>query len=358
MVQSIMGMHAKQNAALAVAFTTAAAAYWLTVWPRARHEIVQWQLKAQSIPAPSTRRLALETLRDKWANLEGAAAFAAFAPHRRRPRLIHALISWQAAYDIADTLGEIDGADSYELHRPLATALQRDPVFDASSDRRLGGSGERYLRELAYAAGDAYRSLPSHPTAAAAAVRGAQRIATYQALNHRGDHRALRAWASKQTPACSGLAWWETAAAAASSLLTLAMIAAAATPDLSTEDAERVEAAQWPWAAALHTLLDSLTDMTEDIEHGQPSLLQYATHNEIATHLKHLAKQTILHARALNHPRQQIILIAGMTSVYLSAPEAHSPPARPIASAVAAGVGGPVKAAQLLLWLRRRRQHS
>ena len=50
--------------------------------PRAPRESPWWQRAAGAIPDAVLRRIALETLAEERGNLEGAAAFAVFAPWR------------------------------------------------------------------------------------------------------------------------------------------------------------------------------------------------------------------------------------------------------------------------------------
>jgi hypothetical protein len=78
--------------------------------------------------------------------------------------------------------------------------------------------------------------------------RAAERIAAYQGLNHTDNLRAgLARWGLAQTPPASSLAWWEICAAGASSLDALALISAAANPDLSSQDALAIDHAYFPW---------------------------------------------------------------------------------------------------------------
>jgi hypothetical protein len=352
-VKAIMGSGARHNASLAIAFVAAAASYWLTVWPAARRETSQWRQKARCAPNPTLRHIAIETLQRKWTDIEGAAAFSAFVPPQRRPIVIRALTSWQAAYDLADTLSEQLGGPacaSYALHQALATALA-----PASHDRAQEPTCNfDQMQALIETACCSYRSLPSQTRTSAAAVRGAARIATYQALHHQRNHETLRAWALTATPAGSKLHWWETSAAAASSLATLAMIAAAATAGLSDQEANAIEAAHWPWAGALHTLLDSLIDRHEDAVADQPSLLGYADTLEVAARIGRLAEQTMSHIELAPNSLRQIVLIAGMTSMYISDTNAHDIDTQAISHTVAAAVGFPIKPALMMLRLRRR----
>jgi tetraprenyl-beta-curcumene synthase len=352
-VRAIMSLRARRNTSLAITFLSAAASYWLTVWPAARRETSQWRQKARCAPDPNLRSIAIETLQLKWTNIEGAAAFSAFVPSRRRPMVIRALTSWQAAYDLADTLSEHLGGTacaSYALHRDLATALS-PTLHDRAMEPACDFDQMRALIETAHCS---YRSLPSQARTSAAAVRGATRIATYQALYHERNHETLRAWALTAAPPGSQLHWWETSAAAASSLGTLAMIAAAATAGLSDQEANAIEAAHWPWAGALHTLLDSLVDRYEDAAANQPSLLGYANALDVAARMGRLAAQTMSRVELAPDSLRQIVLIAGMTSLYISDANAYDMDAQAISQTVVATIGFPIKPALMMLRLRRR----
>lgn len=354
-------MDRQSGALLACSFAVAAAGYWLVVWPQARAELHCWRMRAQSIPNVAVRDDALQTLTEKWTNVEGAAALAVLAPIKRRARTARALLCWQEVYDLADTLSEHSdqaGADSRVLHTPLADMLRpstADPDC-CSQSATLGDGG--YLRGLIYAARDAFLSLPSHASTSALGMRGAERIADYQTLHHvrSGGHEKLAVWAASQVPADTGLLWWEVSAAAASSLPTLAMIVAAADAHIRFHDAAAIHAVYWPWVGALHTLLDSLIDMPEDAAAGQPSLLDYATPGETAERMKALASQSLTQTGSLPRARQHLILLTGMACLYLSAPEAQLPTARDASAGVIATIGPISRPALAILRLRRSRR--
>ncbi len=355
MVETIMDMdHAEPP--LPAAFLAAAASYWLGVWPQARGELRRWRARARSTPDPTLRLHALETLEHKWSNVEGAAALAVLAPSRYRSTVIRALVSWQAIYDLADTLSENSSdraANSHQLHQALLIAVCQPAAHPDYYAQHPTSADNRYMRALVDAARIAFDSLPSHMLTAAAAQRAARRIATYQALHHAGAHEALANWAKTHTPSGTDLRWWETSAASASSLAALAMITVSADRSLLQEDASAIENVYWPWAGALHTLLDSLTDLQEDTALGQRSLLDYATSKEIRVRMHRLSIKTSQQTERLPRPRKHAILITGMTSLYLSAPEAHLPAARPIAESILAVAGSTVGPAITILRARR-----
>ena len=97
--------------ALLATFVHAAFSYWVTVFPRVCFHIARWQHRARRIPDPVLRQLALAALAEKRGNIEGAAAFAAFAPTSRRGKVTKATSAFQAAYNLLDMLGEQPSAD-------------------------------------------------------------------------------------------------------------------------------------------------------------------------------------------------------------------------------------------------------
>jgi tetraprenyl-beta-curcumene synthase len=337
-----------ERAALAVTFTRAAGVYWLTVFPRVRRELRHWRERAQAIPDPALRRLALATQREEQGNLEGAAAYAVLAPRSQRARVLQALVAFQAIYDYADTLAEEPSADPVgngrELHRALASALDpggEHPDYYAHSLHKDDGG---YLRELVDACRSAFGALPSHAALAGPTQAAVERIVAFQGIAHgtngapsaHGTNsddsgqedawRAFSAWAGAQIPPDTGLKWWETAAGAASSLLLFALIAAAAEPSVSERDTAAIELAYFPWIGALHLLLDSLVDRAGDVSAGRHSLVEhYASPQELAGRLGAISTEAARAAQALPHSEQHELILAAMASFYLTQPAASSP---------------------------------
>jgi tetraprenyl-beta-curcumene synthase len=228
-----------ERAALAATFTLAGGRYWLSVYPHVRRELRRWRARAERIPDPALRRLALLTLSEERGNLRGAAAFAVLAPRGQRANVVRAVVAFQAIYDYADTLAEQPSADAArngeQLHRALLGALDpRADHGDYYAFSRLSEDGG-YLRDLVEACGAAWVGLPSHSVLGPAAMRAIERMVAFQGFNHGMEDRwaGLAAWAETQTPPGSGLRWWETGAGGASSLTIFALIAAAAEPRAS-----------------------------------------------------------------------------------------------------------------------------
>jgi tetraprenyl-beta-curcumene synthase len=340
--------------ALGAAFAGAAQRYWTGVFPHVRRELRQWRERATAIPDPVLRRLALEAQR-KRGNVEGAAAFAAFAPRSRRGALIRALVAFQSAYDYLDVLAEQPQADPVAgtrgLHQALLHAL--DPVGAALA--RAGGHADYYasypqredngyLAELVDTCATALATLPSYPSIAAAGRRAAERIMEFQACNlskSQGDHDAFEQWARTEIAPGTELEWWEVAGGGGSPLCVYALIAAAADPVVQLGDVEAIEEAYFPWIGALHSLLDHLVDHSDDAAAGRRSLIDYySSPQEAAARMQALAQRAGSCAGALARGQQHTIILAGMAGYYLSDPGASAPGAREIARGVRGAIGG------------------
>ena len=288
---------------------------------------------AAAIPEVLLRRAAMETLAEEQGNLEGAAAFAAFTPRRYRRSAIEALVLFQATFDYADTLAELDVPDplanAHALHQALLDSLtpppKRQDYYAHSGSDGDGG----YLDDLVGRCRHAFTSLPSHAAVERSLQRAVRRMIDYQTLIH-GDGAlariSLAAWAQGETPSGSGLRWWETAAAGASSLVAFALIAAAAHPDLSGHDVRAIEAAYFPWYGSLHVLLDSLVDLPHDIDTGHHSLVgHYASPEEAAARMEAIGTAAVRSAAELPNPHQHALFLAAMAGFYLAKPSARLP---------------------------------
>jgi tetraprenyl-beta-curcumene synthase len=374
-----------ERAALAVAFAGAAARYWLSVYPRVRREARHWRGRAQRIPDPTLRRLALATQLQERGNLEGAAAFAVLAPRSQRARVVRALVAFQAIYDYADTLAEQPSANpaenGRELHRALASALAPDTEHphdrdDNNDDDYYAHSRHKddggYLRELVDACRSAFGALPSHASLTAHAQAAVRRIVAFQELAHGGEDgdgangdngghedawQAFSQWADAQTPQGSGLQWWETAAGAASSLLIFALIACAAEPSVSEGEIAAIEQAYFPWIGGLHLLLDSLVDRAEDVRASRYSLVEhYSSPEELAERLRAISAEALRAARVLPHSSQHELILAAMASFYLTQPAASSPEGAPARAEILATLGERAVPTMRLLRARRSRR--
>jgi tetraprenyl-beta-curcumene synthase len=323
----------------AIAFAAAAPRYWCSVYPRVRVEVERLHSRAQAIPEPQLRAIALQALDEKRANLDGAAAFAAFVPAARRGAVVRAQVAFQALYDYLDVLTERPSADpvarSRWLHGALTAAVEPDnrkgggPADGtAIADWAVAGDGG-YLQETVEQCRTALRALPGYGAVEPSARRLAGQIVEFQSFNviDAPQPRAeLARWAGHSTPPGSGLAWWETAASAGSSLGVFALIAMAAEPSAEPAHARAVEDAYFPWVGALHSLLDSLIDRDEDRASGQQVLIEhYGGPGQVATGLRALAHECRRRASALPDSERHLAILASMAGLYLAERQARLP---------------------------------
>jgi tetraprenyl-beta-curcumene synthase len=353
-----MSSTAGGRVALAGSFAGAARRYWLGVFPGVCAERRRREARAQEIPDQMLRQVVVDALR-KWGNIEGASAFAAFAPRRHRAAAARAMVCFQAAYNYLDMLTELPNTDPVAngrlLHRALLVALDPEAEhLDYYAHHHLQEDGG-YLRETVDGCRAALAQLPSYATVAPAALRAAERIVAFQSCNTgevQGDYLALERWARAHTPKGTGMRWWETAAAGGSSLGIYALIAAAAEPRVDPEQIAAIEAAYFPWIGSLHSLLDNLIDAAEDYATGQRSLVGcYASPCDAATRMGMLAERSSQAAQALPGRRHTLVL-AAMASFYLCTPEARAPEAAPVADAVLQALGEPARLAMTVFHSR------
>ncbi len=351
-----------ERALLSATFVRGALGFWLGVFPLVCVRVARWRRRAKRIPDPFLRRLALEALA-KRGNIEGAAAFAAFAPWRRRPDAVAAASAFQCAYNLLDMLGEQPSADPVRdgrrLHEALVFALgvggdsiERRDWYEFHPQREDGGFLDSVLVECRAA----FARLPSAETVAPPARAAAERIVAFQSLNlseAQGDHAGLEEWATRATPPRSGLRWWETAAAAGSSLAVHALIAAAAERRLSDHEARALADAYFPWIGCLHSLLDNLIDKHEDEAAGHRSLLEYYPSRAAAARLASLTLRARQAAGNIPKPARHRVMLTAMIANYLSNPEACGPELGVARDAVIANAGPLIRAAMAVFEVRR-----
>lgn len=354
---------AGERLALLAAFAAGAASYWLTVFPRVALHIARWRRRALRMPGSVLRGHALDSLEAKRSNIEGACAFAAFAPWRRRGQVIRACASFQGAYNMLDILGEQPSedpiADGRRLHEALLYALDPDAPRRDWYEHHPQHDDGGYLDSLLQECRAALATLPSRALVAPMALVAAERIVSFQSLNlseAQGDHSGLESWARAATPAGGDLRWWETAAAAGSSLGVHVLIAAAARADLSAETVQALADAYFPWIGGLHSLLDTLVDKHEDETAGHRSLIEYYGPQRAAQRLRMFAERAAAAARSLPHRRWHAVILAGMVGNYVSTLDARSPELRPIGAAVLSVTGPLARPTMLVFRLRRLRK--
>jgi tetraprenyl-beta-curcumene synthase len=345
----------------AVCFIGAARRYWAAVFPVVCRDLRGWRRRIVAMPDATLRACALQAAL-KRGNMEGAAIFATFAPRRGRAAAARAAVAFQAAYNYLDTVGERPCSDPVasvgRLHSSLLVALAPQarhadyygPAGDGADD---GG----YLRAMVDACRARLAHLPSGRAMSAAAHAAAQRVVAFQAFNlseSNGTHELLARYGAAETPAGCALRWWETGAAAGSSLGVHVLIAAAADRRLGAGEVSALQAAYFPWIGAFHSLLDNLVDVAEDASTGQRNLAAYYEDpQQIAARMRWLTQRCRAEAVALPDGARHRLVLAAMTALYMSQPQAAAPQVSQARAAILESAGPSARAALSVFAARR-----
>lgn len=335
--------------------------YWLTLFPAARREIGYWRRRAELIPDPTLRHLAGHSIAHEGMNAEGAALFATLAPRAFRASVVRLIVSFQVMFDYLDVLTEQPASDplstNRRVHRALTAVLGQPAPSNGYYTEHLHGDDGGYLDDLVASCTGRLADLPSIAVVTPLAVEAARRSSEGQSYSHAAvftTRERLVQWATSSTPPGLGLSWWETAAASESSLALHALLASAADPKLTLAAAERISAAYWPWITGLNALLDDVVDRAEDSAEGTHSYVEnYASDEDATRRLATIARHATHMVRTLPRHRQHAVILAAMTSLYLSAPQASSPEMWPVVSRVRAELDVDVRLLLAMLRLRR-----
>jgi tetraprenyl-beta-curcumene synthase len=332
--------------------------YWAIVFPVVCGDLRCWRRRVGAIPDAALRACALQAA-GKRGNMEGAAIFATFAPRGGRVAAARAAVAFQAAYNYLDAVGERPCSDPVasvgRLHSSLVVALApQAPHLDYyGRDADDGG----YLRAMVDACRQRLARLPSGRVMAAAVQAAAQRVISFQAFNlseRNGTHELLARFGQDATPAGCALRWWETGAAAGSSLGVHVLIAAAADRALCESQVNALEAAYFPWIGAFHSLLDNLVDVAEDASTGQRNLAAYyEDQQQIAARMRWLVQRCRAEAVALPDGARHRLVLAAMTALYMSEPEAATPQLSQTRAAILDSAGPSARAALSVFTARR-----
>jgi tetraprenyl-beta-curcumene synthase len=300
---------------------------------------------AEVIPDRALRADALCALKQKRANIDGAALFWTLPTVRSRD-LLALLVSYEILADYLDCTSEraadVGIENGLQLHRALVEAL--DPSLAVSDYYRYhpwqddGG----YAQALVTRCRQVTARLPSYEQIRPLATRAA-RLAQVLALNHELDpalrDRVLREWAQRHAPG-DGLAWYESTAAASAWLTILALLALAADPARSKREAQATYDAYLPWVSLAGTMLDSYSDLDEDRMAGAHSYLDHYPSVDIAVdRLAALTTRALEETTALPDGERHVVLVSCMIAMYLSKQSTREPDWRSTTIALARHAG-------------------
>jgi cytochrome P450 len=289
------------------------------------HEVERWRAHACLIPERQLRDDALCALETKRANIDGAALFWTL-PTARSPALLRTLVAYEAAADYLDCTSEraahVGVENGLQLHEALVDAL--DPARPPTDYYRHhpwkhdGG----YLRRLVEECRAGTYELPSWGAVRPFALEAARK-AMVLPLNHEPETAArdgaLHDWVSIHVEDQEELAWFEWSGGASAWLTILALLALAADPGRTGEEAALVYDAYLPWISLTGTMLDSYGDAVTDTTFGDHSYIaHYRTRLHATARLHELVKQALRSAAALPEGERHVALTSAMVAMYLS----------------------------------------
>jgi tetraprenyl-beta-curcumene synthase len=319
-----------------LALLLANARYWTSVAPIVRTELRRWQSCAAAIEDAELRALALSKLHHESFHADAAAMFATLAPRGHRRGVVQAIVALELLFDYLDGLNERPSSDPlHDGERLFATLI--DAVAPVLSDQRTPPAhredGE-YPEMLSRAVAVAVARLPSASVVTGIAARIASRTAQAQTRIHAVPQiggAQLEAWARSQSQPIE-LGWRELVASAGSSVLVLhALIAAAANPQTTLEQATEIESA-YSSTCVLLTLLDGLVDYEQDLDDGSsqgPGYIGLYEDRELPELLCRSARRAVLQTQALPDGPHHVMLLTGIVAYYGTAPGARSETAKP-----------------------------
>ena len=357
-----------------LALALANARYWTGVAPVVRAQLERWERRAQAIPDPALRTIALAKLHDERFNAEVAATLATLAPRAQRARTAEAIVALQLAYDYLDGLTEQPAPDPLRSGRQLSlaftdalagtdggaggrTSAQDDSPTGMNSHPRIpgdyspGDSGDYfrehpsddggYLAALSAATSGAIAQLPAWSAVSQTALASAELCAEAQVRVHAASSTGtarleadaarleagatqLEEWARAQAQAAAtGLAWRELLAGAVSSVLAVhALIAAAANERTTPAQAAAIDRAYLS-ISALSTMLDSAIDHAEDCRDGDPwNVRHYDSPELLADALASVIGDARTRIRTLPNAAHHMLMLVGVAAYYTSARQA------------------------------------
>lgn len=316
----------------AAALLLANVRYWSGVAPEVHRQLNRWRCRAELIDDRALRALALEKLAEESFHAELAATLTTLVARSQRRVVIEAIVTLEVLFDFLDGLTESPSSATGPSGKRLsssftdAVTLAAEPCLGYYAFHQSDDGG--YLEELVAAVRLALAQLPAISRLEDLLVTAARRSSEAQLQIHAASsagHAELEHWARRQAVE-SPRQWRELLAGAASSVLCVhALIAAAADPESTHEQAAQIDRA-YRWISALPTILDSLVDRELDARSGRAGYVAlYGSSDELAAQLSEVAATAIDRARKAPNTAHHVMTLVGIVAYYSSAPTASDP---------------------------------
>lgn len=331
------------------------------VFPMVNRELAGWREHAGRQACPQLAEQALASIRDKRFHCQGGSIYSLYEGVST-PDFIRLVVALQTISDYLDNLcdraGISDEAAFRQLHLAMTAALDPGaPLQDYYRHYPFHDDGG-YLAALVRTCQQETAKLPAYPVVKPYVLRLAglySELQTYKHLDPTVREAKMHAWVACHLGAYPGITGWEFAAATGSTLGMFMLCAAAANPRLTAAQAQRFDAAYFPWISGLHILLDYFIDAAEDRAHGDLNFVAYYRSDaEITQRLTLFLREALARAAALPaHPFTETV-IYGLVAMYLSDPKTEAPRERAIKQALLAAAGPYARFVHWLCRLLRR----
>jgi tetraprenyl-beta-curcumene synthase len=311
--------------------------YWPTVAPAVHRQLRRWERRAQAIPDPRLREVALDKLHTESFNAEGTTTLATLAEPARRASVAQAIVALQVMYDYLDGLVEQPIFASKQSREDLLKAFDDAVAPTAATGDyyhgRAHGGDDGYLDDLVTTVRGTLAVLAANTAVAPHARNAAHRCARAQSLVHThagAGAPEVKAWAQREA-AATALGWREFLAGAVTSALSVYALLVAGSNRRTTQSQARAIDETYLSIGALSTMLDSLIDYDQDVRTDRQWFLPtYQDRALLAERLAAVARLAISQARELPDDAHHVMTVIGVAAYYLSAPEAKREPARSV----------------------------
>ncbi len=305
------------------------AKFLTVIVPQASRRLSLIEARARIIPDNRLRNAALQSIRNKVYHVQGGCILATFLPRADADRYIRLIAPVESIYDYLDTLcdrlPDVEPHAYPVLHRALFDAL--DPQRPPQDYYCAGPAGDDggYLSWLVAQARQELSKLPGAGQMNALLRESAVLYTDLQTFKHYPPAQreaACRAWYERNRSEFAEYTWWEFSAACGSQLQVYVLFFLSLNGEAQQSSFRRAYDAYFPALAAIHVLLDSFIDQSEDSEHNELSLIN--CYNDTATMLnrmKTLKARCDQRFEELRNPTRNRFLLQVMSLFYLTHPK-------------------------------------